>query len=174
MALGLRPEALFGALSGWSSGQDQDLLRWSDLLAYIGLQAVVFAAISGGWLIAPLRRLLTPPGFKTARVRSAAKAQFEALGLTHTRDGTGVLIFASLADHRAEVLADAGIWTKTTPADWQVIAEGLAGRIAAGDIAGGFVQAVGEAGELLAGPFPRADDDRNELPDRLTVSPDCR
>jgi putative membrane protein len=40
-------------------------------------------------------------------------------------------------------------------------------EIRAGRLADGMIAAVGEVGKVLAEHFPRADDDTNELPDRL-------
>ena len=44
---------------------------------------------------------------------------------------------------------------------------GLVGEIRAGHHAAGLVGAIGQVGAVLAEHFPRADDDINELPDRL-------
>ena len=169
--LGLGPDSLTRLFGSGTAAhlQSPNAQVYSMLALYTGLQAVIFALIAGLSMAPPLRRLFTPGTIVSARVRRAAIEQFEALGLTHTRDATGVLLFASLADHRAEVLADSGIYGRTTPADWQHVADALVAGLAAGKPADGFVAAVDAAGEILAQHFPRRDDDTNELPDGLVV-----
>jgi putative membrane protein len=43
----------------------------------------------------------------------------------------------------------------------------MLGHIREGRLAEGMVAAVGQVGAVLAQHFPRAEDDQNELPDRL-------
>lgn len=169
VVFGFQPAAVLDALDGWSAGHGPGPSVALSLGLYAAVQVVVFALVAGVWLIGPLRRLLTPKAVVTARVRAAAIEQFEALGLTHTRDRTGVLLFASLDDHRAEVLADSGIYEKTTSEDWEAVAAVLVAGLAAGKPGDGFVAAVDKAGVLLAAHLPPRPDDSNELPDALVV-----
>jgi putative membrane protein len=161
---GWRPDALAARLQGWSTGEPELMVTLS---VFIALQAVIFVAVAGLWTLAPVRRALIPRSLRRRAVRAEALEQFEALGLTHTREATGVLLFASAADHTAEVLADAGIWEKTEAQEWQQVVDLLSAGLARGDVAGGFVDAVNAAGALLKDLLPPREDDRNELPDAL-------
>ncbi len=169
--LGLGPDTVSSLFGGWSAAHGNSSAVHADemLMLYTGSQALVFAVVAGLSSISPLRRLLTPGHVIEARVRRAALEQFEALGLVHTRDATGVLIFASLADRRAQVLADKGIHEKTTPDNWQAVANALVGELARNKPADGFVASVEAAGEILTRHFPRKHDDTNELPDGLVT-----
>ena len=171
IALGLKPDMLTGLFTGWSAAHASvaGAGLYSTLTVYILVQALVFVLVGGLFLFRPLRRMLTRGPGAAARVRKAAVEQFEALGLTHTRDKTGVLIFASLDDHRAEVLADSGIYEKTTHEDWQCVVDVLVAELAMDRPADGFAAAVEQAGAILARHFPRKTDDRNELPDGLVT-----
>jgi len=171
IALGLKPDLLTGLFDGWTAAHASAAGAglYSTLTVYTLLQAVVFALVAGIFMIRPFRRILTGGPGSVGRVRRAALEQFEALGLTHTRDKTGVLIFASLDDHRAEVLADSGIYQKTAPADWQGVADLLVAGLGRKQPADGFVAAVEAAAAILAEHFPRRDDDANELPDGLVT-----
>lgn len=134
------------------------------LQLYILAQAAVFAvAVLIG--ASPLGRWLTPGPVKAWLVRRAALAQFEALGLTHTRDRTGVLIYASIALRRAQVLADSGIYEKAPGQAWDEVVGLLVQGLARAAPADGFVAAVEKTGEILAAHLPPRADDRNELPD---------
>lgn len=170
---GFRPEMLTRLFGGWSVGHAaaQDVAILSALLTYVGLQAAVFAVTALVVWIPAVRRALVPPAVKAARVRRAALDYFLAKDLHLTRDRTGVLIFAALAERRVEVIADEGVDAVAPPGVWdEVVADVVAG-IRRGAIADGFVAAVARAGAVLAAHVPPRPGDRNELPDGLTVLP---
>jgi putative membrane protein len=84
-----------------------------------------------------------------------------------TLSKTGVLLYLSLAEHRAEIVADAAIHSKAPQEAW---GEAMAALIEAmrdnrpGD---GVAAAVERIGAVLATHFPYSGTDPNELPDRL-------
>jgi putative membrane protein len=108
---------------------------------------------------------------KKARVRQAALDYFLAKDLHLTRHRTGVLIFAALAEHRVEVIADEGIHAAAPKAVWDEVVADLVAGLKRGAIADGFVAAIARAGAILAAHIPPRPDDSNELPDGLTVLP---
>ena len=170
---GFRPEMLTRLFGGWSVGHAaaHDAAILSALLTYVGLQVASFLAVALLVSWAPVRRALTPPGRKTAAVRQAAMDYFLAKDLHLTRDRTGVLIFAALAEHRVEVIADEGIYAAAPQTVWdEVVADLLAG-LKRGAIADGFVAAVARTGAILAAHVPPRPGDSNELPDDLTLLP---
>jgi len=168
--LGLRPDSLARLFGAWQVGHEA-ARELSALTLYIALQSGIFAIVFLLAAFAPLRRALTPAAMVKARVHAAAVAQFEALGLTRTRDRTGVLIYASLADHRAEVLADRGIYDKAPHQVWDEVVALLIAGLRDGKAADGFVGAVGKTGVILAEHLPPRSGDTNELPNRLTIKP---
>ncbi len=122
------------------------------------------------WLLQlwqPLRLWLVPGPLKHARVRARAVTNFKIGTERRTHGRTGVLIYLSLAEHRAEIVADDAIAAKVSPEVWGAAMATLIGEIRAGRPAEGLVGAVTQVGAVLAEHFPRADDDVNELPDRL-------
>ena len=122
------------------------------------------------WLLLlwkPLRLALVPAPLKHARVRDRAVRYFKVGAERRTHGRTGILIYLSLAEHRAEIVADAAIAERVAP---EVCGDAMAALIAeirAGRPGAGMVAAVEQVGAVLAQHFPRADDDKNELPDRL-------
>lgn len=168
---GFRPEMLTRLFGGWSIGHQAALdgAILSALSTYIALQAVVFVVAALVASIPPVRRALTPGSLKAARVRRAAMEQFLSHGLHVTRDRTGVLIFAALAEHRVEVIADEGIYAAAPNTAWDEVVADLVGGLKRGKIADGFVAAVSRTGTILAAHVPPRPDDRNELPDGLTI-----
>lgn len=162
---GLRPEML-SLFADWTSGDaNEDLRRATEVYATVQLLIFLAAAALLWWT--PLGNALTPQAVKRDRVHAEALVQFRARGLENTRDRTGVLIFACMTDHVAEVVADAAIYARVPPEFWgRTIAALLAG-IKAGKPADGFVDAVAMAGEVLAEHFKPRADDTDELPNRL-------
>ena len=115
----------------------------------------------------PLRLALTPGSTEARRVHARALALFRASAEARTRDATGVLLYLSLDEHRAEIIADAAIHSRVAPDIW---GEAMAALIAAtreGRPGDGMAEAVRQIGIVLAEHFPPRADDTNELPDRL-------
>ena len=89
-------------------------------------------------------------------------------GVTRTKKRTGVLIFVSLAERYARIIADEGIAAKVPNAEWQAAIDALTGHMRDGRIAAGFTAAIERCGTVLAAHAP-PDGAANELPDRLYV-----
>ncbi|SEQ56207.1 putative membrane protein [Faunimonas pinastri] len=130
-------------------------------------QAVVFVILAGLGFIGPLRMHLVPHYQKSERAHRNAMAQFLAQGLQLTEDRTGVLIFVSLAERYAEIVADKNINEQVDAGVWDEILDALITEVRSGAITDGFVHAIESCGTVLAQHFPRQPDDVNELPDRL-------
>ncbi|MBS0254458.1 MAG: hypothetical protein JSS36_04415, partial [Proteobacteria bacterium] len=128
---------------------------------------VKFAAT---WLLLlwrPLRLALTPAWVKRHRVRARAMAAFHLAVDARTQGSTGVLIYLSRAERRAEILAERGIAGKVDPQVWGAAMVAMLGPVKAGRVADGLVDAIAQVGQVLARHFPASANDANELPDRL-------
>ena len=158
---GLRPWALFDA---WNDGPPSSLLV---VETFVALQLVVFAVVALLIRLTRSERWLTPAAIRTRRLHKLATEQFLARGLHDTAERTGVLIFASLPEHHAEVIADAGIYAKVGAEHWADTVAALVAGAKAGDIIGGFEGAIALAGEVLAEHFPPGALNRNEIDDHL-------
>ena len=117
----------------------------------------------------PLRMALTPRATKARRVRRRAITLFRASAEHRTRARTGVLLYLSLAEHRAELIADAAIHSKVAPEVWGEAMAALIVAVRDGRPDDGMADAVARIGVVLAEHFPRSHGDANELPDRLIV-----
>ena len=115
----------------------------------------------------PLKFFLVPPPVKARRVRARAVTCFKVGAERRTHGRTGILIYLSMREHRAEIVADAAIASKVAPEVWGEAMAAMLVEIRAGRIADGMVAAIERVGTVLAEHFPRAGDDVNELPDRL-------
>jgi putative membrane protein len=114
------------------------------------------------------RRLLSKRRI-TAAVDLRSLAAFTAHGLYRTKAHTGVLILASLLEHRVEVLADKGINDKVPPGIWNEVVQILTTGLQSGNACEAFCKAIERCGGILAEHFPRSPDDQDELPDKLVT-----
>lgn len=124
----------------------------------------------GSWLLllwTPLRLALTPGPIKADRVRRRAVRYFKVGAERRTTGRTGILIYLSLAERRAEIVADQAIHARVSNDVWGEAMSDMLAHVREGRIADGMAAAVRDVGAVLAEHFPRAEDDRNELPDRL-------
>lgn len=122
------------------------------------------------WLLQlwrPLRLFLVPGPVKHKRVRARAVTSFRIGAESRTTGHTGILIYLSLAERRAEIVADAAIAAKVSPEVWGDAMAAMLAHLREGRTAEGLCAAVERVGAVLAQHFPRASHDRNELPDRL-------
>lgn len=97
-----------------------------------------------------------------------AHALFDRLGMDRTREGTGVLLYVAVEDHRAAVWAGPGLVGASAPAFWQEAVAHVAAGFAQGDGVGGIVKALDHIGELARRVAAGEDAAGNELPDRVT------
>lgn len=119
------------------------------------------------WLAPGLRIHLTPRRLRYRRAHDNALKQFLAHNIHLTEHRTGVLIFVSLAERYAEIVADAGINDRVEQAEWNDIVADLVRDARAGRLVEGLDSAIGSAGALLAVQFPGSSGHLNELEDHV-------
>lgn len=98
-------------------------------------------------------------------VTEHAILSFYQKGLHRTKNGTGVLIYISLLEHRVWILGDKGINEKIEPGFWNSLVQELTGGIRAGRALDALCAVIARCGAALAQQFPATPDDTNELPD---------
>lgn len=150
-----------GWASDWTRGQVLTMVLAVGVLKFAGMQLVQ--------LWQPLRFLLIPGPIKAARVRNAAVRHFKVGAERRTHGRTGVLIYLSMAEHRAEIVADEAIASKVPAEVWGLAMADMLAEVRHGRVAQGIAAGVRDVGAVLAEQFPRDAADVNELPDRLIV-----
>ena len=131
----------------------------------------IFAA-GAGLLLSRLnvvQRFLISREDQMRQVDMRAEIEFYELGLSETEARTGVLLFVSLMEQRAVVLADHGIAEKLDNEIWNEIVGAMVDSVKKGDFAGGMCVGIEQSGRLLATHFPAAAENPNELRDHLIV-----
>jgi putative membrane protein len=121
-------------------------------------------------LVLPVRRWLTPRRMRRRAVRAAARAAFVDRGIRRTRDATGILVYVSVVERMAEVVADDGVLAAISEGEWRPIADAIDAAVARGGVA--TARAVAALAPALGAALPRGTDDVNELPDELHVGED--
>ncbi|MEW5796092.1 MAG: hypothetical protein AB1772_06995 [Candidatus Zixiibacteriota bacterium] len=125
--------------------------------------AVGFVVAWFGW-----GRFLKRSGRCRRAVWKQALSRFHQI--TPTRGLTGVLVFVSLEEEQAAVVADKGIASKVSSDYWDKPHGIIIDAMKQDRHAEGIIQAIEMIGVELAAHFPRTGDDVNELPDRPKVS----
>jgi putative membrane protein len=173
LLLGLLPLALAAAWPHLLHDAAAMLVRWGEpsLQLMLTMLAVgcVAAFLIGRLLfgIPATRMLLTPDATKERRVRRRAIMLFRAGTEQRTASKTGVLLYLSLAEHHAEIVADAAIHAKAPEAAWGEAMAVLVEALRDGRPGDGIAAAVERIGAVLAEHFPFTGTDPNEMPDRL-------
>jgi putative membrane protein len=141
--------------------------QWSVQRIFLA-QLIVFLIASSALSWARLRILLVPRAVQRARAHRAALEQFVLRGISRTRNRCGVLIFVSLAEHYARIVADEGVAQKVHASEWQAAIDALTMHLREDHLAAGFIAAIERCGAVLAEHAP-PDGSANQLPDRLYV-----
>ncbi|MGN6269841.1 MAG: TPM domain-containing protein [Sphingomonas sp.] len=156
---------LLDALAGGGWGRDWP--TWLLLTAQLAMLVIVFLVLRYLFAIPRLRMALTPRATKSRRVRARAVLLFRASIESRTATRTGVLLYLSEAEHRAEIVTDAAIHAKVPGKAWGEAMASLTDAIRDDRPGDGLVEAIAAIGRILAEHFPRTGTDPNELPDRL-------
>lgn len=167
VALAIAPDFYLGLYERISGGW---ITEWTPraLFEVAALVAALkFAAMMLLQMWQPLKFLLIPGPIRTARVHAFAVRAFRIGAERRTHGRTGVLIYLSMREHRAELLADESIASKVAPEVWGEAMVALLAEVKAGRVADGMIAAVERVGAVLAEHFPAGSENPNELPDRL-------
>lgn len=143
---------------------------WIDLAATTLVAAQLLAlacALALLWRLPGLCLLMAPHRLRYRRAHDNALKQFLTRNVHITEARTGVLIFVSLAERYAEIIADAGINSVVPQETWNGAVGDLTAHAAQGKLADGFTVAIETVGVLLATHFPVHPGDENELDDHL-------
>jgi putative membrane protein len=157
-------EWLVGLVTGgWPIGPDLHGLFFALLI----VEAIVFPIVSAVLRFMPLRLALTPSATRGRRVRRRAVNYFRVGAERRTAERVGILLYLSLGERRAEIVADEAIHTAVAPERWGDAMAALIAEVREGRAAEGMAAAVAQIGAILGESFPKTASDVNELPDRL-------
>jgi putative membrane protein len=150
-------------------------LLWSGLLALVTpwplliftqlsaqrifLAQLVVCLVAGAILsLLPQRVLLTPARVRRANAHRAALVQFALRGLEHVAGRNGVLVYVSLAERYARVIAADAAAQAIDQGKWQGLVDALVADLRDRGAAEGLTTAAASCAALLAPAFPAAGD----------------
>lgn len=119
------------------------------------------------WAFPALRIHMVPRRLRYQAAHDNALKQFLARNVHRTTARTGVLVFVSIAERYAEVVADSGINAKVGQHVWDDVVRDLTAHAGDDRLAEGFIKAIETVGTVLAEHFPVTPGDFNELDDHL-------
>jgi putative membrane protein len=133
----------------------------------LSLQIAVFLLLVMFLCLPRIRVALMPRKARRAIAYRAAMEQFTTRGIARKKDRCGILIFVSMAERYARIIADDGIAARVPQSEWQAAVDALVKHIREDRITEGIIAAINLCGNELARHFPRTGAKREELPDRI-------
>lgn len=112
-------------------------------------------------------KLFSSKADREQQMHNHAQLMFFQQGLHRTEKGTGILLFISLKEHFAVVLADETIAKKVPTNVWNEVIKQLVDVARKEDITAGLCKAIKLCGEIAASHFPASPDDKNEIHNQL-------
>ncbi len=136
-----------------------------------------YAALSmGGFFVGalsariePIQRAFAGDDVMLAQCHGRARQFFAAQGVFGTKERTGVLLYVSLFERVVLVLGDTGITKKLDPGAYESVVGAVTTRMREGRVEDGMIDGLKHLGALLGDRFPKAQDDENEIPNRLLL-----
>lgn len=116
-----------------------------------------------------IQRLFIPGPDQLFQVETRAHLEFYLQGLNRTKKNTGVLLFISLMERRAVVLADEAIAQKLPHDTWLQVCSLMVNGVKKGQTGEGIANAIRKCGEHLTQHFPAQADGTNELSNQLIL-----
>lgn len=149
---------------------------WGEMSPALQLVIYVVAMVAGfilsaffGSRVSSLRRLFTPRQQIQDEVLQRAQAVFFDKRIHHTDSASGVLIYISLDEHQAAILADRNVLQAVGQEVIERWRNELTAALRRSSVTDSLCQVIGQIGDSLATPLPRLSSDVNELADALVV-----
>ncbi len=166
-AMATFPDFYTGLMAKLSNGWVQENSFADGLRLALAVAVIKFSIVRLVLQWVPLRLALTPGIVKSRRVRRRAIRYFKVGAERRTAGRTGILIYLSQIERRAEIVADEAIHGIVPDEAWGVAMADMLTHVREGRTAEGMIAAIRDVGAILTEHFPRAQNDTNELPDRL-------
>lgn len=148
------------------------LVEWQPWWLLIGwglpLVAVLFVSLFVGFSLArwpTFQRWLIPVLDQDAQVWQRARSEWAMSKIQKTESRTGILIFVSVMERKAVILADEGIAKFYPENTWKEVIQNLGHDLSKDRWTEGFQKAIGRCGEILREHLPNDIGNPNELHD---------
>ncbi len=152
---------------GWEPG-------WFFAWKWQSLILLSLLSFGAGFLLSKIptvQRWMIPDGDEEAQVWQRAQAEWALHKFHKTQARTGIMIFVSIMERKAVVLADEGIARYYPAETWKDIVSLLTGHLQRNEWVPGFKEAIEKCGEVLAKQLPAGAQNPNEVSDQLIIKP---
>lgn len=116
-----------------------------------------------------IQRIFVPVGDQAIQVQERAMIEFYQQGIGKTAGNTGILLFLSIMERRAVVLADEAIARRLPQEAWHQVCSTLVEGIKHEHTAEALIAAIHKSGELLTQHFPAQGENEDELSNQLIL-----
>ena len=99
-----------------------------------------------------------------------ASEVFTFLKMDETKQHNGVLFYVAVDDKKFSIFGDKGINDVVSDQFWNSVKEGVISQFKMGNYTQGLKQGILETGIKLKQYFPYLNNDKNELPDSISLS----
>ena len=106
---------------------------------------------------------------RNKQIDELAKEEFLSLGMSDTRDRTGILIYVLLGERQFYILADEGINKKVEQVTWDNVRDDIQNEFRKGHYTEGLLKGIEDVGNILGEHFPVKPDDTNELSNKVVI-----
>ena len=90
------------------------------------------------------------------------------LGLTNTKNRSGVLIYLAVEDHKFAIFGDEGIYKVLGQDGWNALAQESSVYFKKGEFVEGLITIIGKVGSILCEYFPALPENIDEIPNQPT------
>jgi putative membrane protein len=140
--------------------------KWESILISVLLSALL------GWMLSRLdfvQRWMIPFDDQESQVWQKAQSEWAKNKIQKTKARTGILIFVSIMERKAVVLADEGIAKHYPQETWIEVVELLSSHLKKNEWGLGFEKAIARCGEILKKHLPAGAHNKNEISDEIII-----
>jgi putative membrane protein len=155
------------AVSMESGSWDKDPTLLQAGKSIIAMLVGFMLGVAAGSRISSIRRMLTPSKQMREEVQQSARAIFFDKRIHHTDSGSGLMIYVSLFEHIAVILADQQILNALGQTTLDELCGSLVTQLKQESPTDAICKTIEAAAEKLSAALPRQNGDINELPNSL-------
>ncbi|AGC75245.1 TLP18.3/Psb32/MOLO-1 phosphatase superfamily protein [Nonlabens dokdonensis] len=101
---------------------------------------------------------------------SRAQELFHLLKMDNTKEENGILFYVAVDDKKFALIGDKGIHNQVGDDFWNAVRDVVLSRFRESEFQKGLIEGIELVGKKLAVYFPWQHDDKNELPNEISVS----
>lgn len=145
-------------------------IEWLNAWWGLPILGVFLVCAASGYILSGIdavQRWLISAVDEETQVWNRAHSEWAFSQIRKTKARTGILLFVSIMERKAIVLADEGIAKHYSAETWNEVVTILSGHLRKGQWTEGFERSIHRCGEILKTHLPAGPDNTNELPDRI-------